>query len=122
MSLIASPEAEVLKAMLTGDTSGITDSIQDSFNSLGISHLIAISGLNMAIIMIIGYTVIFTLLRIIPPVSLRLDAPFLAQVGAVSAVVVYTLFVGPNIPLTLRAAIMACCVILSFLAPETLCP
>jgi competence protein ComEC len=67
----------------------------------------------MAIIMIIGYTVVFSLLRIIPPVSLRIDAPFLAQVGAVTAVVVYTLFVGPNIP-TLRAAIMACCVLLSF--------
>ena len=113
LSKLASPEAEVLKAMLTGDTSGITDSIQDSFNSLGISHLIAISGLNMAIIMIIGYTVIFSLLRIIPPVALRLDAPLIAQVGAVMAVVIYTLFVGPNIP-TLRAAIMACCVILSF--------
>ena len=113
LSQLARPEAEVLKAMLTGDTSGITDSIQDSFNSLGISHLIAISGLNMAIIMIIGYTVIFSLLRIIPPVSLRLDAPLIAQVGAVMAVVIYTLFVGPNIP-TLRAAIMACCVILSF--------
>ena len=113
LSQLARPEAEVLKAMLTGDTSGITDSIQDSFNSLGISHLIAISGLNMAIIMIIGYTVIFSLLRIIPPVSLRLDAPLIAQVGAVIAVVIYTLFVGPNIP-TLRAAIMACCVILSF--------
>jgi competence protein ComEC len=113
LSGLGSPEAEVLKAMLTGDTSGITDSIQDCFNSLGISHLIAISGLNMAIIMIIGYTVIFSLLRIIPPVGLRLDAPLLAQVGAVIAVVIYTLFVGPNIP-TLRAAIMACCVILSF--------
>jgi competence protein ComEC len=113
LSGLAKPEAEVLKAMLTSDTSGITDSIQDRFNSLGISHLIAISGLNMAIIMIIGYTVIFSILRIIPPISLRLDAPLLAQVGAVMAVVIYTLFVGPNIP-TLRAAIMACCVILSF--------
>jgi competence protein ComEC len=113
LSRLSSPEAEVLKAMLTGDTSGITDSIQDRFNSLGISHLIAISGLNMAIVMIIGYTVIFSILRIIPPVSLRLDAPLLAQVGAVIAVIIYTMFVGPNIP-TLRAAIMACCVILSF--------
>ncbi len=113
LSGLTKPEAEVLKAMLTGDTSGITDSIQDRFNSLGISHLIAISGLNMAIIMIIGYTVIFSLLRIIPPVALRLDAPFIAQVGAVTAVVIYTLFVGPIIP-TLRAAIMACCVIISF--------
>ena len=113
LSGLAKPEAEVLKAMLTSDTSGITDSIQDSFNSLGLSHLIAISGLNMAIIMIIGYTVIFSVLRIIPPVALRLDAPLLAQVGAVMSVVIYTLFVGSNIP-TLRAAIMACCVILSF--------
>jgi competence protein ComEC len=113
LSQLARPEAEVLKAMLTGDTSGITDSIQDNFNSLGISHLIAISGLNMVIIIFVGYTVTFSLLRFFPPFSLRLDTPLVAQIGGVIAVFIYTIFVGPNVP-TMRAAIMAICVILGY--------
>ena len=111
LSQLARPDAEVLKAMLTGDTSGITDSIQDCFNALGISHLIAISGLNMTIVIFIGYTTVFCLLRIIPPLSLRLDTPRVAQICGIIGVIIYTIFVGPNIP-TLRAAIMASCVIL----------
>ena len=111
-SQLARPEAELLKAMLTGDTSGITDSIQDNFNSLGISHLIAISGLNMVVIIFIGYTATFSLLRVIPPLSLRIDTPLAAQMGGIIGVIIYTLFVGPNVP-TLRAAIMAISCILA---------
>lgn len=113
LSRLANPRSEILKAMLTGDTSGITDNIQDSFNSIGISHLIAISGLNMSIIIFICYTLIFAVFRIIPPISLRTDAPFVAKTGAIIGVVIYTMFVGPNIP-TLRASIMACCILISF--------
>jgi len=111
LSRMANPQSEILKAMLTGDTSGITDHIQDSFNSIGISHLIAISGLNMSIIIFICYTLIFLVLRVIPPLSLRIDSPFFARTGAVIGVVLYTYFVGPNIP-TLRACIMACCILI----------
>jgi competence protein ComEC len=108
LSRLGRPEAEVLKAMLTGDTSGITDSIQDKFNSLGISHLIAISGLNMVIIIFIGYTAMFSILRISLPISVRIDTPFAAKIGGLIFVIIYTFFIGPIIP-TLRAAIMAIC-------------
>jgi competence protein ComEC len=46
-------------------------------------------------------------------VSLRIDAPLIARTGAIIGVAAYTLFVGPHIP-TLRAGIMASCVILGF--------
>ncbi|HVN72794.1 MAG TPA: DNA internalization-related competence protein ComEC/Rec2 [Desulfomonilia bacterium] len=114
LSGLARPEAEVLKAMFTGDTSGITDSIQDNFNSLGLTHLIAISGLNMTIIFFIGHLAVFSLLRVIPPLSLRLDTPLVAQICGIIGVISYTIFVGPNIP-TIRAAIMVCCVVFGFL-------
>jgi predicted membrane metal-binding protein len=65
----------------------------------------------MTIVIFIGYTTVFSLLRIIPPLSLRLDTPRIAQFCGIIGVIIYTIFVGPNIP-TLRAAIMAGCVIL----------
>lgn len=45
------PEAkELLTAMLTGETSGISDDIKLSFRKSGLSHLLAISGLHVGII------------------------------------------------------------------------
>lgn len=108
LSQPASPEAETLKAMLTGDVSGITCSIQDRFNSLGISHLIAISGLNMAIIFFMGCLLVFSVLRFVAPFSTILDTPFWAKISGIVCVVVYAAFIGPILP-SMRAAIMAVC-------------
>lgn len=108
LSSLASPEAETLKAMLTGDVSGVTCSIQDRFNSLGISHLIAISGLNMAIIFFIGYLLVFSVLRILAPFSIKVDTPFWSRIAGIICVVLYAGFIGPVIP-SMRAAIMAVC-------------
>ncbi len=110
LDAFARPESEVLKAVLAGDRSGLVYSLTDCFASLGIAHLMAISGLHMGIIMFLGYTAVFGVLRLIPPLSLRCDAPFVAKTGGLIAALGYTLFVGATIP-TLRAAIMAGCVI-----------
>ncbi len=102
----ARPEAELVKAMFVGDRSGITDSLQDLFCSLGIVHLVAISGLHIGTAMMTGYVLAFGLLRLFPVVSLRVDTPLAARVAGIAAAVGYTIFVGPAIP-TLRACIMA---------------
>ncbi|HOS98261.1 MAG TPA: ComEC/Rec2 family competence protein, partial [Deltaproteobacteria bacterium] len=47
----ARPESELFKAMFMGERSGITDSLRDRFCSLGIVHLIAISGLHIGTVM-----------------------------------------------------------------------
>lgn len=108
------PEAEIFKAMLLGDRSGITLSIQDRFNALSLTHLIAISGLNIGIAMMMGYMSVFTLLRLAWPVAVRIDVPLASRVGGICAAFAYTLFVGPEIP-TLRAAIMGISVTSSLL-------
>ncbi|HPJ94588.1 MAG TPA: DNA internalization-related competence protein ComEC/Rec2 [Deltaproteobacteria bacterium] len=102
----ARPEAELIKAMILGDRSGITNSLQDRFNSLGIMHLIAISGLNIGIAMAIGYGILFNVLRFLTPISLRIDVPLVSAIGGMGAAIAYTVFVGPEVP-TLRACIMA---------------
>jgi competence protein ComEC len=102
----ARPEAELFKAMFVGDRSGITDSLRDRFCSLGIVHLIAISGLHIGTAMMAGYVLAFGLLRLLPVVSLRLDTPLVARFAGIAAAVGYTAFVGPATP-TLRACIMA---------------
>ncbi|HOO36704.1 MAG TPA: DNA internalization-related competence protein ComEC/Rec2 [Deltaproteobacteria bacterium] len=110
LSALARPEAEVLKAVLIGDRSGLAYSLRDDFAALGIAHLLAISGLHMGIIIVLGYVVLFTIVRLIPPLALRYDTPFMAKTGGLVCAFVYTIFVGATIP-TLRAMIMASCLI-----------
>ena len=114
LSGYARPEAEILKAVLTGDRGGLVYSLRDRFASLGIAHLMAISGLHMGIVFLLGCTISFTLLRIVPQAAARIDTPFAAKLSGLASVAAYTWFVGCSIP-ALRAAIMAGAVILSLM-------
>jgi competence protein ComEC len=121
LSGLARPEAEVLKAVLIGDRSGLTYSLRDSFASLGVAHLLAISGLHMGIIILMGYVAVFGILRLITPIALRCDTPFIARIGGLVCALIYTIFVGASVP-TFRAMIMASCLIgsLAFLRKANL--
>ena len=114
LSGYAKPEAEVMKAVLTGDRSGLVYSLRDSFASLGVAHLMAISGLHMGIIFLIGYAGSFTLFRLIPLLAGRQDTPFLAKLAGLAGVLLYTHFVGGSLP-AVRSAIMVACIIVSLL-------
>lgn len=114
LAAYARPEAEILNAVLTGDRSGLVYSLQDRFSSLGISHLIAISGLNMGIVFMLGYSAAFTIMRFILPFSLRFDTPFMAKAAGLVCVVLYTFFVGYSAP-AVRSAIMVVCIVASLL-------
>lgn len=113
-SQYARPESEVINAVLTGDCSGLVYSLRDSFASLGIAHLIAISGLHMGIMFIFGYGAVFAMLRILPPISGYLDTPFIAKAAGLVCVVCYTAFVGCSLP-AVRSAIMVTCIIVSLM-------
>jgi len=120
LSQMSRPEAEVIKAVLTGDRSGLTPSIRDAFISLGIAHLLAISGLHMGIIIMLGYGISLTLLRFIVPVSLRTDSVRISHFVGLGCAVFYTLFVGAPVT-TVRATIMAGTVLGSLLLIRKAC-
>lgn len=114
LSAYARPEAEILSAVITGDRSGLVYSLQDSFSCLGITHLIAISGLNMGIVFLLGYAVSFMIMRFIFPLSIRFDTPFTAKSAGLVCVILYTFFVGYSAP-AVRSAIMVLCFVISFI-------
>lgn len=92
--LYPDPEASLLAGVLLGLDEGLSPSLQEAFKNTGTSHIIAISGFNIAIIAAL-FVSIFS--RI---VGKRWGA-FLALVG----IVLYTLLVGAE-PSVVRAAIM----------------
>lgn len=110
LSDMARPDAEILKAVLFGDRSGLSYSIGDTIASLGLSHLIAISGLNIGLIVLFGYILAYTCIRIIPPLAVRLDTPLVAKVIGLFCATFYVFLVEPSYPTT-RSILMAVVVI-----------
>lgn len=87
------PEAALITGLLTGERRGFSKRLLDDFATTGLTHLVAISGTNVTIIIGILGGLLFWL-----PLKLR----FFPQV---IAIVLFTLFVGASASVV-RAAIM----------------
>ena len=95
----------IAAALLTGDRAGIPESILESLRQTGLAHLLAISGLHMALV--VG-TVLFGLrfgLAAIPGVALRWPIKKIAAGFALVAAGGYLLLAGAPVP-TQRAFLM----------------
>jgi competence protein ComEC len=92
--LLPSPQAPLLSGILLGVESGIPDNVRAAFNQTGTSHIIAISGANIIVVMGV-------LLGLLEPAFGKRRAAWIT----LSGVAIYTLFVGAD-PAVVRAAIM----------------
>ncbi len=90
------PSAGLLSGILLGDTRSLSPELSDAFSAVGASHIIAISGFNMAVLsgVVMGLLGRFK-------VRLRV-----AAVIGLTVIGVYTVFVGAS-PSVVRAAIMS---------------
>lgn len=100
----ASEPQAVLRALLLGDRSRVSDTIRDRFVATGLLHLLAISGLH---VLLVGM-MLYTLLR---PLLMRLRVPRrtaeLARAGATLLLLVgFALLTGAR-PSVVRAVVMA---------------
>lgn len=89
------PHASFMAGLLTGSRRGIPPLLTEMFNVTGLTHIIAISGYNITIII----TIIGSMLCWLPR-KYRL-------IPAVLAIVLFTIFVGASAAVV-RAAIMGC--------------
>ncbi len=92
--LLPNPQAALLTGILLGNDNGLPPDLQEAFRTTGLSHIIAISGFNIAILIAILVSV---------------GEPFLGRRGAavfaVTGIVLYTILVGADASVV-RAAIM----------------
>lgn len=91
--LFPEPHASFLAGLLTGSRKGIPEKITEDFRRTGLTHIIAISGYNITVILAIINASLFFL-----PMRWRLIPSSLA-------IITFTLFVGASPPVV-RAAIM----------------
>ncbi len=92
--LLPSPQAPLLNGILLGDESDLPDDLREDFNRTGTSHVIAISGANLVVVMRV-------LMGLFIPMFGKRRAGWITMSG----VAAYTLFVGAEAAVV-RAAIM----------------
>ena len=93
--LLPDPQASLLAGILLGIESGISPEVREAFNAVGATHVIAISGSNLAI-----------LASLIQNLSRRVLKEGWAAALTVITVLAYAIFVGGDAAV-IRAAIMA---------------
>lgn len=88
------PERGLLPALVVGDRTGISPATAERFKAAGMTHLLAVSGANLAIIA-----------AVVTGVARLLRRPVLAGLAVLPATVLFVVVCGPE-PSVLRAAVM----------------
>ncbi|MBI3180464.1 MAG: ComEC/Rec2 family competence protein, partial [Deltaproteobacteria bacterium] len=102
-----SPEsAPLAKALGVGDQGGISLAQRDRWATAGTAHLYSVSGLHVALIVMLAYAALRFLLGSIPGLSERISAPRLAAVAALPVLAAFCVWTGAPVP-AIRAAVMA---------------
>ncbi len=104
-SQLPGAEGTVAAALLTGDRDAIPDDIVESLRASGLAHLLAISGLHMALVGGLVFISFRALLALIEPVALKFSIKKWAAAAGLVGAFAYLLISGSSIS-TQRAFIM----------------
>ncbi|MES0881888.1 ComEC/Rec2 family competence protein [Roseibium sp. SCP14] len=91
------PEASLAVALLVGDRSGIAKEQEEDLRAAGLAHILAISGLHMALFAGGAYAIVLLILAVIPALPLRWPTHKWAAVAALVAAFVYLLLSGASV-------------------------
>jgi len=117
---LSNQESALLRAMVFGDKSGLSEELKEAFASTGIGHLTAVSGLHIGFVagfsLLLFRPIAFSLLWRWFPVQARNGmAPKLSALLAIVPVFLYMLLAGDKSS-ALRAGFMVLAVLLALLA------
>ena len=109
------PETALIVALLVGDRSGISEEQEELLRASGLAHILAISGLHMALFAGGTYGSVLLLLALFPALSLRWPTHKWAAVAALVAATLYLLLSGASVA-TQRSYLMIALVFLGILS------
>jgi len=101
----STPEREIIQALLLGDVKPIQPEVRESFNRTGTSHILAISGFNVGIVVSFFVIVTMLIMKPFPYLLLRFNVVKISAFIAVIPVLIYTFIAGLGVSV-IRAAIM----------------
>ncbi len=105
----------VAAALVTGDTGGITEEVNQAWRDSGIAHLLSISGLHIAVVVGGAMWLVRRLLCLSPWIALRWPVKTIAAGFAALAGIAYTLLAGAEVP-TVRSCIATLVVLVGLAA------
>ena len=108
------PVGKLAAGLMVGGATAIGPDEQAAFRNSGISHLLSISGLHLAIAMGLVFSAVRLLLACFEWTALRLPGKAIAALCALAAGGFYTLLTGSQVPM-LRSFAAACLVTLAIL-------
>lgn len=100
------PQSEILNAMTIGDQGAVPSELRNQFSESGINHILSISGLPVAAVVLVFYITIKWILKRSELLLLRFQVPRLTAAIAIIPVFIYTALAGFATPVV-RAFIMA---------------
>jgi competence protein ComEC len=100
---------------VTGDRSAITQDTVERLRDSNLSHLLAISGMNMAFITGFVFALVRYGLALVPPVALRVNGKKIAALAALAVAAFYLALSGANVA-TERAFIMVAVMLVAVVA------
>lgn len=111
----------ILNALTTGERSGIPQDVQEAFTRSGLAHLLAISGMNVGVLVALVFLVLRRLAALCAPLVLRCPAQLLAAALTLPALWFFLLFSGGQIPVG-RAVLSGGAVLVAALALRRIAP
>ncbi len=105
-------------ALLTGEERWVEPAIRDAYRDTGLSHLLAISGMQLTLVGLGIFGVVVWVLGWVPDLALRVNIRLIAALAAMVGVVFYTFLAGASISLV-RAMVMSLLVMLAIVAGRT---
>lgn len=110
-SAISGVPAEIAIALVAGDRSAIPPEVEESMRVSGLTHILSISGLHMALVAGTLFALVRGLLALVPGLALRLPIKALAAAAALSGSAFYLMLSGNDVPAQ-RSFVMTAIVLL----------
>ncbi len=104
----------LIRALVLGQLGELSAPVREAFSATGTAHLLAISGMNLAVVWGWAYLVMRWGLALWPGLALAVPLPKLASALALIPTAAYAFIGGASTP-TLRALVMAVCLVLAML-------
>ena len=102
---VGGEEGPIAAALITGETSAISDGVNDAFRTSGLSHLLAISGMNLALVGVAVIYALRALFAFFPDFSARRPIKKYAAATGATVIGAYFLISGAGIA-TQRSLVM----------------
>ena len=112
-STLPENHAALYQAVLLGDKSKISPGLLEAFKRSGVAHILAISGMHMALLGVFIFTLFYFLTRLSTRLILSINVRKLSMILCIGPLLLYTLLAGSNTPVT-RSFIMSLMFIFGF--------